>query len=98
MEPHPLEFLFHPRSVAVAGVSPDVSNQAHDYFVVLQRFGFPGPVYAVNPNYTEIEGIPCYRSLRDIPGPVDYVVSCVPASALLSLLDDATRVRMRSDA
>jgi len=93
---HPLEFLFHPRSVAIAGASPDLHSQSHDYLDELQQFGYSGDVYLVNPRYQEIDGLPCYPSLREIPGPVDYVISCVPASALLALVDDAIAKGVRA--
>ena len=88
---HPLEPLFHPRSIAVAGVSSQakVWGSGDSFVRSLKRVTFPGPIYPVNPKITESNGLPCYAGLRDIPGPVDYVISAVPAVAVPELLEDA---------
>ncbi len=55
----------------------------------LQHMGFPGPIYAINPRLQEVLGLPCYPSLLDVPGPVDHVISSIPASGVLELMDHA---------
>ena len=66
------EFLASKR-VAVTGVSRQPKN--HGSNIVYQRLRERGyEVFAVNPNAEEVEGDPCYRDLRSIPGGVDGVV------------------------
>ena len=93
-----LDFLFHPRSVAVVGVSGKQRDWGGgEYFVrALQVQGFSGPIYPVNPRVQEAAGLPCYPSLVAIPGPVDYVISSIPASAVLQLMDDAAAKGVRA--
>jgi len=88
---HPLEPLFHPRSVAIAGVSskPKAWGSGDSFLRSLRRVNFAGEIYPVNPKITESHGLPCYPDLRSIPGPVDYVISAVPATAVPDLLEDA---------
>jgi acyl-CoA synthetase (NDP forming) len=86
-EQHPLDYIFHPRSVAVAG-APSHEGPGSFYVAALREAGFPGPIYPVNPKATEIQGLPCYPSLRDVPGPVDYVISSVPARVVPQLVED----------
>jgi acyl-CoA synthetase (NDP forming) len=95
---HPLDFLFHPRSVAVVGVSGKQRNWGGGEMFVqaLQLLQFPGPIYPVNPRAEEVMGMPCYPSLREIPGPVDFVISSIPAKAVLQLMDDAAAKRVRA--
>jgi acyl-CoA synthetase (NDP forming) len=83
-----LDFMFHPRSVAVAGASSG-GGFGTVFLASLQAFKFPGPIYPVNPKAQEIGGLTCYASLRDVPGDVDYVISSVPASAVPQLLEDS---------
>ncbi|MBI2912504.1 MAG: CoA-binding protein [Chloroflexi bacterium] len=83
-----LEGIFQPRSIAVVGASANPDSPGHDYVSCLQQFGYQGPIYPVNPRASEILGLLAYPSLQEIPGPVDYVVSCVPASAVLEVVDD----------
>ncbi len=83
-----IEAIFHPRSIAVVGASANPNTPGYDYLSSLQKFGYAGDVYPVNPRAEEILGLPAYPSLRDVPGRVDYVISCIPASAVLDLVDD----------
>ena len=54
----------------------------------LARFEFQGPLYLVNLRGGEIEGRKVYRSLTEIPGCVEYVISLVAASAAPSLMKE----------
>ena len=66
------EFLAN-RRVAVTGVSRQPGS--HGGNIVYQRLRERGyEVFAVNPNAEEVEGDPCYRDLRSIPGGVGAVV------------------------
>ncbi len=85
---HSLDYLFHPRSVAVVGVSNNAESQAFSYFRDLLEFPFQGPVYAVGRDEQEVQGQKCYQSVCQIPGPVDHVISCIPHHRVLSLVDD----------
>jgi len=62
----------------------------------LQHMGFPGPIYPINPRAQEVLGLPCYPSLLEVPGSVDHVISSIPASGVLELMDDAAAKGVRS--
>jgi len=83
-----VEVAFRPRSVAVVGASANPDSPGYDYVRCLLDFGFAGPIYPVNPRLTELLGLPAYPSLRHLPGPAEYVISCIPAEGVLGLLDD----------
>lgn len=86
-----LDKLFYPTSVAVVGVSTRKEASlvgGQNYLNALRTCGFRGDLYAVNPRGGEIWGLPVYRSVADIPGPVDYVIASVPAGAALDLMRD----------
>ena len=84
---HPLEFLFHPRSIAVVGAST-MPGPGSGFINAPREMGFKGPIYPVNPKADEIQGLKCYPRLREVPGDVDYVISSVPASVVPELLED----------
>lgn len=77
---HALERMFRPRAVALVGVSGRAGNPMARPLRYLREQGFEGEIYPVNPNYTELEGLTCYQSLADVPGPVDLVLVLVPAA------------------
>jgi acyl-CoA synthetase (NDP forming) len=83
-----IEAILHPRSIAVVGASANPDTPGYDYVSSLQKFGYSGRIYPVNPRAQEILGLPAFSSVRDLPEQVDYVISCIPASAVLELVDD----------
>ena len=83
-----LETILHPRSVAVVGASANVYSFGYSFVHHLVEYGFKGPIYPVNPNYPEIMGLKTYPSVRDIPEPVDFAISCVNASQVTGMLED----------
>ncbi len=89
-QPRPdIDAILNPRSIAVVGASTHPAKQGHAYVNSLREFGFEGRVYPVNPRAEEIAGYGCYKSLKDVPGPVDYVISAVPAPLLPGVMEDA---------
>ncbi len=85
-----LEFIFHPRSIAVAGVSAKEGGGfgGGGFVSSLQEIGFRGPIYLIHPTAPAIRGLKCYPSLSDIPDEVDYVISSVNARFVPQLLED----------
>ena len=96
---HPLEPIFHPGSIAIVGVPREVNTpRGGGFLLALQEQGFDKekPLYLVNPNAEEIRGLPCYPSLLDTPGPVDHVISSVPARAVEGLIEQSIEKGVRS--
>ena len=78
---HALSHLFEPRGVAIVGASADLTRIGGQPVRALNRFGFRGAVYPVNPKYQEIDGLRCYASIADIDAPCDVALIAVPARA-----------------
>ncbi|MCX5998511.1 MAG: CoA-binding protein [Chloroflexi bacterium] len=97
MMDRPLEYMFHPRSVAVVGsISHPSRWWLREYFIdPLTKLGFKGQVYTVDPSGGGDAGSGIYRSLRDIPGPVDQVIACVAARRTLQLLQEARDIGVK---
>jgi acyl-CoA synthetase (NDP forming) len=87
--------LMKPRSIAVVGASTRM-NRASRVIVNLQRFGYAGRVFPINPRYTEIHGLPCYPDLASIPEPADTVVVAIPAAEVPAVLTAAVERGVRS--
>lgn len=83
-----LHNLMSPRSVAVVGASARGGFGATALRNV-RLLGFDGPLYAVNPHYDEIDGIPCRPHLAAIEEPIDAVAIAVPANLVESTLAEA---------
>jgi acyl-CoA synthetase (NDP forming) len=73
----------------VVGASANPDTPGYDYVASMQEFGFRGAIYPVNPKGGEILGLPVAKSLAEVPGDVDYVISCIPSDYILDLVAQA---------
>jgi predicted CoA-binding protein len=73
------------RVVAVVGASSDRGKFGNRAVRAFLRQGYD--VRPVNPNEEIIEGLPAYKTITDIPGPVDIVSIYVPAAIGIGLLE-----------
>ena len=89
MTGNPLDPLLKPRSVVLIGASPRAGSVGNDMIKVLRDGGFDGDIWAINPKYDEIDGIPCRGSVTDLPEPPDLAVLGVGPERHEAALDDA---------
>lgn len=82
-------FFFNPGSIAIIGASPTPGKPSHVILESLQRIGFPGKIYPVNPKYPAIGNLRCYRTVTEIEDSVDIAVIAVPAPVVMDVLRDA---------
>jgi acyl-CoA synthetase (NDP forming) len=71
-----IEALFKPKSIAVIGAS-EKPTPGRRIITSLDRLGFAGRIYPVNPNYAAVLNRPCYASLADLPEAPDVAVFCL---------------------
>jgi len=86
-----LDYIFNPKSVAIAGVSSKettLPSQGQRFLQTLLDYGFKGKIYPLNPKGGEIRGLEVYPNVKDVSEPVDYVISCIPALAAPQLIKD----------
>ena len=82
------ESVFFPKSIAVVGASPNPIKFGNRYLEGLISAGYEGKLYPVNPGGGPISGLETYPTVREIPGPVEYVIVAIPAQHVLDVLDD----------
>ncbi len=86
--------LLHPRSVAVIGASRSREKIGGALVANLQRAGFNGPVYPVNPAADEVMGLRCYPNMAAIGLPVDLALVAVPAELVHHAIEDCARAHV----
>lgn len=91
-----LDALFDPQSIAVIGASSDPNRLGGRPIDFCKRGGFPRPIYPINPNQTEVQGLRSYPSLDAVPGPVDLAVIAVPAQVAPAAVDAALAKGVRA--
>ena len=79
---HPLDCIFHPRSVAVIGASEREGSVGRTLLWNLIRSPFGGTVFPVNPQRHSILGIKSYPDIANVPEVVDLVVIATPAATV----------------
>jgi predicted CoA-binding protein len=72
------------KTVAVVGASSDRRKFGNKALRAFQAQGYE--VFAVNPNEREVEGLPTYRSVLDVPGKLDMATVYVQPDIALTLL------------
>jgi acyl-CoA synthetase (NDP forming) len=83
--------LLAPRSVAVLGASSDPTRIGGRPIAYMRAQGFPGGLYPVNPNRTEIQGLKAYPSVADLPETPDVAIVAVPAELAAPAIEDLAR-------
>lgn len=82
-----LAAFFRPRGVVVVGASTNPVGLGYGVARNLVEGGFPGAVHLVNPKGGTLFGKPLYRSVAEVPDPVDLAVVIVPAPATPQVLE-----------
>lgn len=94
--PPALDALFDPAAVAVVGASPEASKPGGRCLALLQKYGYPGSVFPINPRYTSIGGVPCYPDFAALPSPIDLAILLVPAKSVAAYLRTAAQAGARA--
>jgi len=89
-----LSYFFEPKSVAVVGASRTPGKAGNEILVNLLANGYAGKIFPVNPNGEEVLGFKAYRSVKDIPEPVDLAVFIVPAEKTLEPLKECAEKKV----
>lgn len=80
--------FFNPSSMAVIGASRSPGKGGNIILRNMQRAGFKGALYPINPTGREILGLPVYAGIRDVPGPVDLAMMVIPKTAVAEAVAD----------
>jgi len=88
--------LLSPRNVAIVGASDRPGSWAARVWRNLNRYGYPGPIYPINPKRSEIWDRECYADVFSLPEPPDHVVVLIPAPGVPGLLRDVAKAGGRS--
>ncbi|MGB3071587.1 MAG: acetate--CoA ligase family protein [Ottowia sp.] len=90
-----LQAALQPRSIAIIGASqnPDkIGGRPVDY---LQRFGYRGKVYPVNPGRPEVQGLRAWPSVDALPEAPDLAIIAVPRAEATEAVQQCARIGTR---
>ena len=86
-----LDYLFNPCSVAVIGASNVFGKWGFNILGRVLSSKGDRQIYAVNNKDPEVLGLKAYKTLVDVPGPVDLAVITVPFQALHEAMQDCVQ-------
>lgn len=86
-----LDPLLKPRSVAIIGASPRSGSIGREVLHNIVDADFNGIVFPVNPKAPYIHSMKAYRSVSEIPDPVDLAIVIVPRDHVLDVVDECGR-------
>ena len=91
-----LAAILAPKSVAIVGASDDVARIGGRPLRYLREAGFAGPVWPVNPNRPQVQGLPAFPGLAALPAAPDVAILAVPAAATLAAVEDCAARGVRA--
>ncbi|MBI4558872.1 MAG: CoA-binding protein [Candidatus Hydrogenedentes bacterium] len=74
------------KTIAIIGASIKRNKYGNKAVRAFKQGGWT--VYPVNPKADEVEGLKCYHSIAEVPGPIDRVSMYVSAAVGKTMLED----------
>ncbi|SHN87763.1 acetate--CoA ligase family protein [Bradyrhizobium erythrophlei] len=83
-----LKAALDPRSVAIIGASENPNKVGGRPVHYLDKFGFKGKIFPINPSRSEVQGHKCYKSLADLPEAPDMTIVAVAGDNAIGTVED----------
>lgn len=83
-----LKAALDPRSIAIIGASENPNKVGGRPVHYLDKFGFKGKVFPINPSRPEVQGHKCYPSLADLPEAPEMVIVAVAGDNAIGAVED----------
>ncbi len=87
--------LLAPGSIAVIGASDRPGNLGGRAMQHLLKFGYPGPIWPVNPKQHTVAGLPCFPDVRQLPGVPDLAIFATSAAAIAPAVRECAEAGIR---
>jgi len=83
-----LDGLFKPRGIAVVGASSNPFSIGHIVIKNLSTYGYKGPIFPINPKGGHIRSYKAFKSVLDVPDPIDLVNISVRYELVPAVLEE----------
>lgn len=83
-----LDKVFKPKTLAVIGASEKEKSIGHVIVDNLEKSGYKGKTFPVNPRYKSVCGLPSYPALKDIGSSIDLAVIATPIITIPSIIKE----------
>ena len=90
-----LRAALDPKSVAIIGASENPNKVGGRPVHYLDKFGFTGKIFPINPSRTEIQGHRCYKGLGDLPEAPEMVIVAVAGDNAIGAVEDCAKAGVK---
>ncbi|HWT08026.1 MAG TPA: CoA-binding protein, partial [Roseomonas sp.] len=87
--------MFRPHSVAVVGASGDPEKLGGRTLLHLKELGYRGRIYPINVSAAEVQGLPAWRSVAELPETPDCALVLLPAPLVAKAIEDCAAKGVR---
>ncbi len=94
MHSHILDKFFQPESIAIVGASAKENSIGRILIENLQKDGFPGGIYPINPKHEQILGIPAFPSIAAAPAGIDLAIVAVPIQGVPEVMRECGQAKV----
>jgi acyl-CoA synthetase (NDP forming) len=84
--------LISPESIVVVGASNNISKPGGKLLYNIRTGTYKGALCSVNPGEDEIQGLPSYREIRDLP-PTELAFLAIPATLCASVVRELAETK-----
>lgn len=95
-EKHYLTPLFEPASVAVVGATERTGAVGAVLVANMLAAHYRGELFAVNPKYKAVQGVPCFDAVGRVPRRLDLAVIATPARTVPDIIEQCGKAGVRS--
>jgi acyl-CoA synthetase (NDP forming) len=96
VSPDLIGHIFHPGSIAFIGASSVLGKWGQSLPANLLAHGYKGDVYLINSKGGTQWGRPVYKSISEVPGPIDLAVVTIPSALVRGLIKDLQQKGVKS--
>ncbi len=89
------EALFEPRGIALIGASDEKGRNNARPQQFLEKHGFRGKIYPINPKRESVYRVKAYPSVTKVPGPVDHAFIMTGPNVVPSIMRDCAEAKVK---
>ena len=90
-----LRAALDPKSVAIIGASENPNKVGGRPVHYLDKFGFTGKIFPINPSRPDVQGHTCYKSLGDLPEAPEMVIIAVAGDNAIGAVEDCAKAGVK---
>lgn len=87
-----MDKMFYAKSVAIIGVADEKGNLGARIFRNMKHHGYQGTIYPVHRRGGEIDGQEIFKSIFDVPVPIDFAIIMITAKAVPGAMEECGKL------